>query len=114
MNRVHKLLVLVTLIGLAGCTGPRVSDQRPVWVDNLHPDYTADQYLTGQGMADERTAAEDRARADLANIFQVRGSEFTTDSTTGSASSSPEEDAADQNRMGSFLLTNFGNTLLYK
>ena len=95
MNRMHKLLVLVTLIGLAGCAGPQVSDQRPVWVDNLHPDYTADQYLTGQGMADERTAAEDRARADLAKIFQVRVSEFTTDSTTFSASSSQEVETSE-------------------
>ena len=95
MNRVQKLFVILILTSLAGCAGPRVSDKRPEWVDNLHPDFPSEQYLTGHGMAKERAAAEDRARADLAKIFKVRVSEFTTDSTAFSSSSSQEEETTE-------------------
>ncbi len=53
---------------LAGCGGP----QRPQWVAEPHGQFPEARYLAGVGEAGSRVEAEDRARAEIAKIFQVR------------------------------------------
>lgn len=65
------LLPVILLSGLilGGCStgGPT----RPDWIDAKSKSYPAERYLIGQGEASRQAPAKDRARADLAKIFQV-------------------------------------------
>jgi LPP20 lipoprotein len=64
------ILVLFATLLLAGCaTGPAV---QPDWVSGDSAAYKNTQYLLGRGEAYTQEDARDRARADLAKIFQVR------------------------------------------
>ncbi|ARN74248.1 LPP20 family lipoprotein [Oceanicoccus sagamiensis] len=66
MNRLTVYLLIVALLG--ACS---TSDQQPQWIDNAAVDYPAEKYLTAIGEADNRETAAGRARANLAQIFQV-------------------------------------------
>lgn len=64
------VMVLTVAAILTGCAGS--SDIRPDWVNGTDTRYKPAQYLTGRGQADSQADAQDRARADLAKVFQVQ------------------------------------------
>lgn len=95
----EAVVILVTVVTvLAGCAGR--SNIRPAWVDGADSGYKPAQYLTGRGEGDSQTVARDRARADLAKVFEVqvdvhsedvltyKGGSAAAGSTTGRTSAS--------------------------
>lgn len=71
---------------------------RPDWVDGASRQYPRDRYLVGVGMADDRAAAADRARAEIAKIFtaQVSVTENVNESETNSKKGSKTENSFSQ------------------
>jgi hypothetical protein len=61
---------------LAACASTPTS---PDWLSGESHKYPRAEYLTGRGQADTREAAQDRARADIAKIFQVAVDTASTD-----------------------------------
>lgn len=61
--------VLIMSLVLGACTAP--SQTRPDWIDATGKDYPSSRYLLGRGEAPRQAQARDRARADLAKVFQV-------------------------------------------
>jgi len=61
--------ILVSGLILAGCS--TTSKTRPDWIDAKSKEYPSSRYLIGRGEANRQPPARDRARADLAKIFQV-------------------------------------------
>lgn len=58
---------------LVACGGtPSKSPERPEWVDGRSTRYPPELYLTGRGQSKSSDDAKDRARADLAKIFEVQ------------------------------------------
>jgi len=49
---------------------PVESGRRPDWIDNPGGCYSQNNYMTGVGYGQERRAAEDHARSEIAKIFQ--------------------------------------------
>lgn len=71
------LIYVLSLLGLTACGGtmPVGEQHRPDWVDGESRRYPAEQYLLGVGMARSLEGAKDRARVDLAKVFEVAVSE---------------------------------------
>lgn len=67
-----KFLMLCLLFLFAGCASAPV---QPDWIAGNSGKYDASRYLIGRGQADISALARDRARSDLAKIFQVAVSE---------------------------------------
>ena len=66
------LAVSATVVLLSGgCATAPVQQPKPDWVDGDSAGYQSTQYLLGRGMATTQEEAKDRARADLAKVFQV-------------------------------------------
>lgn len=67
-----KLLVFALFSALIllmeGCV---TKPTQPDWVAGVSAKYPGSQYLIGRGQADTQEEAKDRARADLAKVFQV-------------------------------------------
>ncbi len=77
MNRILSLLLFTTL--LTACAGkPTVPD----WIDGNSSQYPDEKFLVGRGLGDSPAIARDRARADLAKIFQVAVVEKSEDLTS--------------------------------
>ena len=53
---------------IAACAA-RAAERKPGWVERESGRWPREMYVTGVGSADDRAAAEDRARADLARVF---------------------------------------------
>ena len=77
MNKIRQgmkgaavVMAIAVAVTLAGCAGD--SNVRPDWVTGTASGYKPAQYLTGRGQADNQADAQDRARADLAKVFQVQ------------------------------------------
>lgn len=64
------LAALVVMLA-AGCASDP-SRERPQWLDGRDPRYPAVQFLSATGSAANPELAEDRARGNLAEIFQAR------------------------------------------
>jgi hypothetical protein len=62
--------VLVVLVALSGCAWGG-GQAKPDWVDGVSAAYPSGQYLVGVGQAESRAAAEDRAYAAVARIFNA-------------------------------------------
>jgi hypothetical protein len=65
---------LATVLLVAGCTSTSTSTTRtgaPEWVNGPARAYPAEQYLVGRGEAANVEQAQERARADLARIFEI-------------------------------------------
>lgn len=62
------IIACVVLAGLGGCA---TSAQAPDWVSGAAAKYPPAQYLIGRGEGPSGEEARDRARADLAKIFDV-------------------------------------------
>jgi len=63
------LTILIIGLALSGCSTNSMT--RPEWIDAKSKDYPSKRYLIGRGEASRQDQARDRARADLAKIFQV-------------------------------------------
>ncbi len=68
MNTSIRFLFAAAILTLAGCASQPKS---PDWVNGDSATYKSSQYLLGRGQASTQDDAKDRARADLAKIFQV-------------------------------------------
>jgi hypothetical protein len=66
---------------LFGCAADR-SNSKPDWVDGPSAKYGDTQFLIGRGQASNQEEAKDRARADLAKIFEVSINVETADTQT--------------------------------
>lgn len=62
-------ILLLTLLGLVSACATKPT--QPDWVTGTAEKFPAAQYLTGRGQGGSAEEARDRARADLAKIFQV-------------------------------------------
>ncbi|MBI3546888.1 MAG: LPP20 family lipoprotein [Gammaproteobacteria bacterium] len=60
------LNVVLSAVLLTACASPM-----PDWVNSASKKYPSEQYLIGRGQAPKADEARDRARADLAKIFEV-------------------------------------------
>ena len=63
-------VALIALIALSGCAWFG-GQAKPDWIDGVSDAYPSGQYLVGVGQAESRAAAEDRAYASVARIFNV-------------------------------------------
>ena len=66
--------VLATCLALAAC-----SSTQPDWVDQPSGEYPQQDYLSAVGEAETRSAADERALANLARIFEVTISDVSQD-----------------------------------
>lgn len=77
-------------LALAACrsaparNGEVSGGRRPDWVDGRSREYPQDSYITGVGMGDDRAAAEERSRGEIAKIFSATVSVETTQSESES------------------------------
>ncbi|MFH7319873.1 LPP20 family lipoprotein [Desulfurivibrio sp. D14AmB] len=72
------LLVMVVVLAVGGCAARELRTQ-PDWVDGVSERYPDQSYLVGRGRAADLAAAQDRARADLAKVFEVTVREQRSD-----------------------------------
>ena len=68
MNKLYAALLGCVWLTVGGCAS---SPSQPDWVNGNPKQYPAEQYLIGRGQAATAEEARDRARADLAKIFEV-------------------------------------------
>ncbi len=67
----YRQLFLLWFISLVtACTTS--GSKQPDWINAASEKYPANAYLLGRGQSDHRALAQDRARADLSKIFQLR------------------------------------------
>jgi hypothetical protein len=59
------------MLALLIAAGSPNTGRRPAWIDRESPQWPREMYVLGVGSADDREAAEDRARADLARVFET-------------------------------------------
>ncbi len=78
---IYPVIFTALLAVLGGCASPDTDSGMPAWINGNSPAYPAEQYLIGRGEADHAAVARDRARADLAKIFEVSISEQSQDIT---------------------------------
>lgn len=94
MNNTRTLYFLflsACLMILSGCAGqPRETD-RPDWITGNSKAYPTEQYLIGRGEAEHAAVARDRARADLAKVFEVNINEQSRDITEYSHSTAGDQ-----------------------
>ncbi|HTO98288.1 MAG TPA: LPP20 family lipoprotein [Myxococcales bacterium] len=89
-----KLFALsLALACAAPAPAPAAASRKPDWIDRESAQWPREMYVLGVGSADDRSAAEDRARADLARVFETRVS--STLSANESESSSTATGQAD-------------------
>ena len=74
----HRSLFLLLLMSLFTAWSSSGS-KRPDWINAGSNKYPANAYLLGRGQSDNRALAQDRARADLSKIFQLRVIEESKD-----------------------------------
>jgi len=98
MKNLNTLLFgFFCLSSLAGCATAPSKNDSPDWLHGQSTQYSNTNYLIGRGSADILAVAQDRARTDIAKIFQVALSEqssdtskFTTRTTGGHSISSSD------------------------
>jgi len=84
------VIALSSILLLIGCAS---TPEEPEWLDGKSAEYPAARYLIGLGQGDSAGLARDRARADLAKVFQVRVDEQLSDRTTAGRTGSGEQTA---------------------
>jgi hypothetical protein len=72
-----KISIITTL--LLGLVLTACSSKQPDWVDKPNEEYPQKRYLSAVGEADNRSAADDRALANLAKVFEVAISDRSLD-----------------------------------
>ncbi len=78
MRNIFIPFFLLGILLNTGCAGSGSS--QPDWINGNSSKYPPTKYLTGKGEANYQAVARDRARADLAKIFEVRIQEQSEDS----------------------------------
>ncbi|MDZ7803045.1 LPP20 family lipoprotein [Thiohalophilus sp.] len=78
---IYPFILTILLAVLGGCASPDADSGKPAWISGNSPAWPAEQYLIGRGEADHAAVARDRARADLAKVFEVSISEQSQDIT---------------------------------
>ena len=75
------MLAISMIIIFSGCTGLNNKNQEnpPDWVNGNSSHYSRQQYIIGRGQANSLSAAQDRARANIAKTFQVNIYERSSD-----------------------------------
>ncbi len=81
MKNYTTVVFLTTLLSACAHAGARPASaslakirqdsSKPDWIDGSSMEYPRQQYLVGVGMADDRQTAEDRARGEIAKIFDT-------------------------------------------
>ncbi|MFA6582687.1 MAG: LPP20 family lipoprotein [Elusimicrobiaceae bacterium] len=73
MKKKFLLSAATAVIMLAGCAANKASvvsvKDRPDWINGESAEYPRDKYVIGVGLADDRDSAQDRARAQIAQVF---------------------------------------------
>mgnify|MGYP003386667647 FL=1 len=89
------LTILITTI-LGGCVSSKLP--QPDWIAGASGEFPSTDYLLGRGQANSQEDAKDRARADIAKVFQVTMTvasndvqSFTTHSTNDPSADNPTE-----------------------
>ncbi len=101
MTRFPIILLIVALLG--ACSS---AEQQPQWVDNPAAGHPPEQFLSAIGEADNRETAASRARANLAQIFQVAIKDSQQDFSQAIVASSGGQQATDnQLRVARFVNT---------
>ena len=75
MNKLRLLFSLLFSVLLATClfsSGCASRSETPAWIHDTPADYPAESYLLGRGAGTTAEEAQNRARGDLATIFEVR------------------------------------------
>ena len=80
MNSIRVIVAVAMVMIVAGCAGG--ANIRPDWVNGSDPHYPPDRYLIGRGQADNENDAANRARAELAKVFEVQIDEQSQDVLT--------------------------------
>ena len=78
MQSAISIALVSLVIVISGCAGKRTQSQ-PDWINGNSADYPNAHYLAGRGQSDNAAIARDRARADLAKVFQVSINEHSED-----------------------------------
>lgn len=77
MMRNHKKgIIAVVAVLLTACSS---TPERAAWLDGVDPNYPQAVYLTASGDANSRSAADNRALANLAKIFEVSVADTSSD-----------------------------------
>jgi hypothetical protein len=84
-------IILAMTLTLSGCAGKRPASGMPDWINGNSSQYPNSQYLIGRGQGEYAATARDRARADLAKIFEVNIDEQSKDITEYSRTGSGEQ-----------------------
>jgi len=101
MNRLTIILCCIAM--LAACSS---SEKQPQWIDNAAVEHPADKYLSAIGEAGNRETAASRARANLAQIFQVAIKDSQQDFSQAIVNSSAGQQSTDnQVRVARFVNT---------
>ena len=86
----HKFFgILIVLAGLLSAT--TVFAGQPDWVNGSSGEYPDEQYLVGRGVGSTAEEAQNRARGDLATIFEVRVQVADENTTTVAKSGNKEQ-----------------------
>ncbi len=88
IRKMFKLLVISALF--LGATAALAAKQ-PDWVNGSSAEYPDELYLVGRGVGSTEAEAQDRARGDLATIFEVRVQVSNEISTTVAKSGTKEQ-----------------------
>ena len=68
--KITALFLMISAVAVATASAdPR--NPKPDWVDGQSMEYPNDQFIVGVGVADDRASAEDRARAEIAKVFEA-------------------------------------------
>lgn len=88
------MIFMASLLAISACATTKESaKQAPDWVTGVSSRYPASQYLTGRGAAANLDDAKDRARADLAKVFEVGIKAESSDIQTFERVSAGDNDA---------------------
>ena len=77
MSFYRRLLLLLCISLFMACSTS--GSKQPDWINAGSAKYPANAYLLGRGQSDNRALAQDRARADLSKVFQLRVIEESED-----------------------------------
>ena len=90
MRNVHNLFGALLIVSCMVVSTHALGEQ-PDWVTGDAAEYPGEQYLVGRGIGSTEDEAQDRARGDLATIFEVRIEVVNENTTTVSQSGKKEQ-----------------------
>ncbi len=87
VHNIFKLLVVTASV----LTATAAWAAQPAWISDSSAEYPGAQYLVGRGIGATEDEAQNRARGDLATIFEVRVEVMNASSTTVTQSGKKEQ-----------------------